>query len=393
MSVRRIGTTLLATAALLSFSLESDAATRVKNHSISHPSAAGSWQALNSMSAATSNFSLVSIGGGKVLAVNSLAPQIFDSTTGQWSAAAPIGLLSAASPTAVTLADGRVLISGGVGAVKTARIYNPSLNTWTTTGSMKVGRYQHTATLLQDGRVLVTGGVASGDSTSAELYDPATGTWALTASMNNARVSGHVATLLADGTVLVTGGTGSTATPAEIFDPGSSTWGLTGVMVAARNGHNASLLQNGKVLVTGGCGGYSLSKAIDGYDVTVGASCRSTEIYDPALGTWQAAHSMKLPRASFSATVMTNGKVLVAGGAVGCASAAPTGIPLQIQQCLPTNSAELYDPATDTWSWGPNMASAVESQRAVLLGDGRVLLAGGSNGKSAVANAEAFTSN
>src|SRR6202012_151607 len=102
-------------------------------------------------------------------------------------------------PSAVSLSDGRVLVSGGLGTAKAARIYDPVQNTWTNTGAMHVARYQHPSTLLADGRVLVAGGAgANGDSTSAEIYDPSAGTWSLVASMNNARVSGHTATRLAD---------------------------------------------------------------------------------------------------------------------------------------------------------------------------------------------------
>ena len=99
---------------------------------------------------------------------------------------------------------------------------------------MTVSRTAHTATLLADGRVLIAGGVLDfGPCTvpipldpgaaSAELYDPVSGTFTSTGSMSEGR-AGHTATLLADGTVLVTG----TDNTAELFSPGTGTFSAVG---------------------------------------------------------------------------------------------------------------------------------------------------------------------
>ena len=144
----------------------------------------------------------------------------------------------------------------------------PTAGSWSETGSMITGRAEHTATLLPDGRVLVAGGVADGKEevslASAELYDPNTGKWSPTGSMTRPR-SQHTATLLPDGRVLVAGGycPGTTKgcppgedpdgamAAAEIYDPGTGKWTATGDMTTQRFFHTATLLDDGKVLVAG----------------------------------------------------------------------------------------------------------------------------------------------
>jgi hypothetical protein len=116
----------------------------------------------------------------------------------------------------------------------------------------------------------------------------------------------HTATLLPNGKVLIAGGTDGGATAsAELYDPITSTYTPTGSMIAKRYDHRATLLPNGKVLIAGG------------YDSTLpgGAdSLASAELYDPATGTFTATGSMSVERYSPTATLLPNGKVLIAGG-------------------------------------------------------------------------------
>src|SRR3990170_776254 len=137
---------------------------------------------------------------------------------------------------------------------------------WVTTGSMIEARQGHTATLLRDGKVLVAGGRPSEGIVlaSAELYDPSSGTWTATGNMVTPR-DGPTATLLPDGRVLVTGGAdncceGGELASAELYDPSRGSWTATAGMAEARLFHTATLLLDGRVLVAGS-GPYLLASA------------------------------------------------------------------------------------------------------------------------------------
>ncbi len=123
-----------------------------------------------------------------------------------------------------------------------------------TTGSLTIARSGHTATLLQNGKVLVTGNAVA----QTELYDPATGIWTATGSMITPRLGEATATLLTNGKILVVGGQNYpqvqhySLAAAELCDPVTGTWAATGSLATSRDAHTATLLQNGKVLVAGG---------------------------------------------------------------------------------------------------------------------------------------------
>jgi WD40 repeat protein len=242
-------------------------------------------------------------------------------------------------------------------------IPTPAANDFIATASMGIAREDHTATLLPNGKVLVAGGwndtVVPGyyvnDLKSAELYDPATGAWTPTGSMGTAR-NLHTATLLPNGKVLVTGGEDgidASLADAELYDPATGAWTPTGSMGTARFYHTATLLPNGKVLVAGGWDWKGINDAN-------GQVLASAELYDPATGVWTPTASMGTARYNPTATLLPNGKVLVAGGE--------------------DSSAELYDPATGTWT--PTGGPVPESDSATLLPNGQVLFVGGGLGTS-----------
>ena len=211
---------------------------------------------------------------------------------------------------------------------------------WSYTGNLNTARAGHTATLLPSGKVLVAGGGNNGFLNSAELYDPATGTWSVTGNLNLARLR-FTATLLTNGKVLVAGGftNGDPTNTAELYDPATGAWSLTGNMNSPRAWHSATLLRNGNVLIVGGLdeGGY----------VAFSSLLNSAELYDPRTGRWSVTGSLNtgLGHVVHTATLLQNGKVLVAGGSDEIYD--PWTVDEEVDSALV--SAELYDPSTGSW--------------------------------------------
>ncbi|MBN2503460.1 MAG: Ig-like domain repeat protein, partial [Anaerolineales bacterium] len=222
----------------------------------------------------------------------------------------------------------------------------------------KVG---HTLTRLLDGRILVVGGAddtyGHWSGSNVEIYDPATRTFSLGVPMAYSR-NGHTATMLPDGRVLVVGGkiydgNYQLTGTAEIYDPVANSWSPAASMSVERIFHTATLLNDGRVLIAGG-GRY--------YNSNIHASA---EIYDPAANTWNSVDSLSVARTEHTATLLNDGTVLVAGGHDG-----EGGI---------HSTAELFDLVTETWSVTGNMNVARTVHTATLLPDGKVLVAGGTD--------------
>jgi len=185
---------------------------------------------------------------------------------------------------------------------------------------MVSARTYHTATLLHDGRVLVTGGTTQpfNGVASAELFDPITGFFSrTTGDMQTARL-GHTATLLSTGKVLIAGGSvtvglGSALATAEIFDPATETFVSTGNMAMARTFHTATGLNDGTVLLAGGDPNDILNLGGLSYG-WVPASLASAELFDPASGTFSETGGLVTARENHTATLLQDGSVLVTGG-------------------------------------------------------------------------------
>jgi len=191
-----------------------------------------------------------------------------------------------------------------------------------------------------------------GPAAKALSTDPS---WIPTGSLNTAR-AGHTATLLTSGKVLVVGGNSgsfnsNTLDSAELYDPVNGTWSVTGRLKQSRSYHTATLLPNGLVLVAGGA-------VIAGQSVVLTSTA---ELYDPVAGEWRSTGDLKTGRELHTATLLQNGNVLVAGG-IGSEN---------------LDSAELYDPATGMWSRTGNLVAARYWHTATLLQTGKALVAGG----------------
>jgi len=182
---------------------------------------------------------------------------------------------------------------------------------------------------------------------------------------------GHTATLLKDGRVLIVGGSnevgdaaskglsGSTLlASAELYDPATGTFSPTGSMATARAHHTATLLGDGRVLIAGGG-----NSGMEGGGFTLA----SAEIYDPATGTFSATDSMREARQDASAILLSNGRVLVIGGLDVSHGAAAVV------------SAELYDPVTSRFAetGTPHTHLTFVANTGLRLLDGRVLVVEG----------------
>jgi Bacterial Ig-like domain (group 3)/Kelch motif/Beta-propeller repeat/YDG domain/Galactose oxidase, central domain len=378
--------------------------------------------------------------------------ELYDPTSNTWSSAASMSS-ARVGQTATLLENGQVLVTGGAGvdnvSLSSAELYDPASNTWSSASSMTTARGSQTATLLGNGHVLVAGGLSINGTvlSSAELYDPASNTWSSAGSMTSARVT-QSATLLGNGKVLVAGGYDGYSTyysSAELFDPTSNTWSSAGSMATGRFLPTATLLGDGEVLVVGGTESnnalssaelYNPANDIKVYDGTTNSAATPTvvglqgtdtvtglsESYDnPNVGTgktlsvnagytiddgnggnnyivttvndtngvitpasltitagpspFATAASMATARDDQTATLLGNGMVLVAGGN---------------NYVTNSSNAELYNPASNTWSSAGSMATARTGQTATLLGDGMVLVAGGSAGSGGLSSAELY---
>ena len=323
------------------------------------------------------------LGNGKVLLAGgnsgsaSLATAVlYDPGTGTFSATGSMGV-AREGHAAVLLGDGRVLVAGGctAGAIgctdylRSAEIYDPATGAFTSTGSLATPRTDFAAALLPGGQVLVAGGFwldAAGPTSvylsSAEVYDHVAGGFGPTASSMSTARRYPVVSPLSDGTVLVAGGRDAAGLlgSADRYDPNGGIFTTTGSLAGARQWSTATLLGDGQVLVAGGAGPGLLPTA---------------ERYAASPGAFASTGALTVARALQTATLLAGTvpaarEVLVAGGDGAGAS------------------AEVYDPTAGVFSLAPPMAKARSRQTATLLPNGKVLVAGGTDGSAALSSAE-----
>jgi hypothetical protein len=319
--------------------------------------------------------------------------ETYDPGAGAWSLTGPM-TEERHDHTATLLHDGRVLVAGGsncrsnctdANSLRTAELFDPATNTWSPTGGMLSARMDHTAALLADGRVLVAGGIGidPGETPapdhrfttlrSAEIYDPRSGTWSATPPMALAR---QRALGFADshGDGFVVGGMTyagdyrsdphgtsalhrDTATSVERFEPAAAGWTPAAPLpdpgemeVEAWGG----VLQDGRFL------------RIDGWQK------ESAVLYDPVADRWDrlkvSGHGGEVDGSdgdnlhpNVPLLVLTDGRVLSSGGVLADSGA----------------ETWLFDPVTASWAPSGGMGLARYHHAAVQLTSGKVLVFGG----------------
>ena len=267
--------------------------------------------------------------------------------------------------------------------------YDPATGKWTAGANMMSSpRTGATATSLPSGKILIAGGFSNNGSpalNTAEIYDPGNGTFVATDNNMTDPRAFHTATLLANGKVLLDSGltdnTGNLSTTADLFDPTAGihsvfteSAGTPGPRAAAVSVIFPSGPMAGKVLITGG-------------DACSGSVCSSmsADVYNPLTDAFSSVPMNEL-RMNHTATLLNDGKVLVAGGINVTASLSMGTVLGGGALTTFSRSAEVFDPSTATFTCvgGPvsggcaaTMTHTRAGHTATLLGDHTVLIAGG----------------
>lgn len=283
----------------------------------------------------------VLIAGGKTSNGDSVRAEVFDISLGSFQR---VGDMSTGRSlfTATLLDDGKVLVSAGRSGnspTPTAELFDPVANTFSDTGMLNLKRKRHDATKLPDGTVFISGGAANENSSgggdpgtdTCEIYDPLLGTFSYTENnmvmtvMIHGRTE-HQATLLANGKVVIVGGNlVPNEAESDLYNPADETFMTVGNLLQQRLRHIDILLANSnwgsdmnKVLVIGGAS--TGSGAFGGLEQALA----SVELYDPDNGQFTFFGNMTEPRQNHTATMLNDGRILIAGG-VGSPAFSGTG--------------------------------------------------------------------
>ena len=256
--------------------------------------------------------------------------------------------------TATLLNDGRLLIAGGAATDSpgyvpmsmfhaSTELFDPETQTSSAARSMSVARTRDMAILLPDGRVAILGAHLA----PVEIYDPQSGRF----SAHDATLGDiGTATLLPNGKILTYCVLG-----VAIFDPDTGDFSRFSGAIASRGGHTATLLQDGRILIVGGGNSEGLAKA--------------AEIYDPTSNAFTEVGELHTERRGHKAVLLQDGTVLVIGGSKGVPDSTPE----------PVTAAEIYDPATGTFSLA-GTPGITPIWAAAVLRKGDVFLIGGEDG-------------
>ena len=306
-------------------------------------------------------------GGNGVGTICLNSAEIYNSSTGKFTATGRMTDAHCFAHTTTVLHNGEVLITGGEdetgNLVNTADMYNPATAKFDCSGlggadpttgycqnTLTDARFLDTATLLKNGYVLIAGGNDGSIVNTAELFNPVAGTFTATGTMTDSREN-HTAALIVTGSnsgdVLIAGGldaVGNVLQTAELYSPTAGNFAATGTMTHARYLHTATQLSTGNILITGGEDG-------------TGTVLATAEVYNPVAATFASVGAMTTARALHTAVLITSGpkkgSVLIAGGIDNAGKTLGT--------------AELFNPKTEKFSATRSMEVGRSSQDGMAL--------------------------
>ncbi len=336
--------------------------------------------------------------GGELLFVGGSGPvaQRYLSRTEEWELAGAtfgVGLLSQST----TLADGRVLFTGGLGLdgqpTNAAALYDPITQT-TTNLTMATARAGHGASLMGNGRVIITGGFSIFNLTdilaflqsitgSTEIFDPVTGVFTAGPTLLEPRAL-HTSTSVTGGQVFIAGGLTllpivnipTVSATAYRFNPSNNSFGFPSFFSGARFLHSAVALSNGKVLLVGGLT-LDLSAFLTSLDPTqiVIGTRTDGQVFSPGIlgfGTFATANGMASGRAGAGVAALPNGNAVVTGGFT-----LTIDVPTSTFVAALSETTDRFVGSNNTFTPSGSMAAGRVFPVMTALPDGTILILGG----------------
>lgn len=347
-----------------------------------------SWAATTGSMTTTRSWHVANLlGSGKVLLAGGsyktgasttflASAELYDPVTKTFAATGAMTTARANHASAM-LSDGKVLVAGGqsAGILASGETYDPALGTWTATGPMVSARHRHAMISLGTTGVLVAGGASATEPlATAELYFPATRSFSGTGTMTWPRRDLTLSPL-SGGKVLAAFGWANKwpnvdLSQVEVFEPLTGAWTAGVDNSPSRSMHAAAVLSDGRILLAGG------------HSVGSSGNISTASIFNPTTGAWTSGGSLSIRRQWHTLTAMSNGAVLAAGGVVGTDSGPGTTY---------YSNAELWTGTSFTTSSVPAMTVPRYAHTATALSDGTVLIAGGINALGTLGSAEIFS--
>jgi hypothetical protein len=328
---------------------------------------------------ARTGFDSVLLGDGSVLAVGddvaclpgpaepgSETAERYDPASDTWTAAQSLNKPRKSFAT-VALRDGRAMVLAGIDPdnqpFSSTKIFDPETGTWSDGPILAQAIGEPLAAVLGDGWTMSLRPRAFGETgyaSAVELLDPARGAWA---SGEEVEMYVTAVVTLQDGSVLARGGAFESPELLYHFDPAEGRWSPVPAPIEVDSPDTYGSF--GRLVPLGDGSVLALSVSVSGADPfpSVGVAR-----LDPASGRWSMTTPMSTAREGAATTVLADGRVLVAGGVAYDASGESHGV---------VATTEIYDPAADAWTAGPELLEPRKDGAGLLLRDGSVLILGG----------------